>query len=73
MIGQAKRFSSHQQQVDSYMKAHEPSRMRTEIPFDLRGYLRYIDEHHITDPDEVPPEIVDSFFHPEEGEEKIPV
>ncbi len=73
MIGQAKYFSSHQQKIDEYLKDHKPANMRTTIPFDLRGYISYVDKNHIIDPDEIPTEIMDSFFHPSEQVEKIPV
>lgn len=39
---------------------------QTEVPFNLRGYIAYIDANHITDPDEIPDKIVQSFFHHEE-------
>lgn len=65
MSGQTEQYSSHQETVEEYLRTHNPSSMRTEVPFNLRGYISYVDANHITDPNEIPDEIIQSFFHHE--------
>lgn len=48
--------------VDEYLRTHNPSSMRTDIPFNLRGYVSYVDANHITNPNEISDDIIKSFF-----------
>lgn len=68
LINELKKESNHNNTVivDEYLRTSNPSSMRTEVPFNLRGYISYVDANHITDPNEVPYEIIKSFFHHEE-------
>ena len=53
--------NAHRKIVDEYLVDHEPSKIRTEIPFKLRTYVSYVDKNHIQSPDDVPDEIIASF------------
>lgn len=57
--------STHLEIIEEYLRTHNPSSMGTEVPFNLRGYISYVDANHITDPDEIPDDIIESFFHRE--------
>ena len=64
MIGQTKFYSKHQDIVDQYLKDNDPYINPPSIPFDLHGYLDYVSEHHIEDPDKISAEIMSRFFNP---------
>ena len=68
MSGQTKHYDSQEKIVEEYLRTNSPSSINTEIPFNLRGYISYIEEQHITNPDDVPDEIVQSFMHKEKAE-----
>lgn len=53
---------THFEIIDEYLRTHNPSSMRTDIPFNLREYVSYVDAHHITNPDEISDDIIESFF-----------
>ena len=57
---------THLEIVDEYLRSHNPSSMKAEQPFNLRGYLSYVDANHITDPKEISDDVIESFFHHEE-------
>ena len=62
MKDQDKHVHSHRETVDEYVHSHNPSAMKKDIPFKLREYISYVDANHITDPDEIPDNIIESFF-----------
>lgn len=53
---------THSEIVEKYLHSHSPSAMKSEPPFDLRRYIAYVDTNHISDPDEIPDEILESFL-----------
>jgi len=62
MIGQTKFYSKHQDIVDRFLEETDPYTPVTPVPFDLHGYLDYISEHHIDDPDTIPADVMKQFF-----------
>ena len=62
MIGQTKSYSKHQVIVDRFLEECNPYNSGSPTPFDLHGYLDYVSEHHIDDPDSVPPDVMKLFF-----------
>lgn len=69
MIGQTKFYSKHQDIVDRYLESNDPYTPSTPVSFDLHGYLDYVSEHHIDDPDTIPADIMKQFFHlPEQND-----
>ena len=67
MYGQPRKFSRHQEIVDEYLKTNSPETIRTHIPFRVRDYIKYVEEHNISSPEEVPDEIIASFMEPLNG------
>ena len=63
MIGQTKHYSKHQDIVDRYLEETDPYTPSTSVPFDLHGYLDYVSEHHIDDPDTIPDDVMKQFFN----------
>jgi len=66
MFGQTKLYSRHQDLVDQYIAETEMFEKKAPIPFDLHGYMNYITENHIEDPDQIPESIMKHFFEYEE-------
>ena len=62
MIGQTKLYSKHQDIVDRFLEETDPFTPSTPVPFDLHGYLDYVSEHHIDDPEDIPDDILKQFF-----------
>lgn len=60
-----KESSIQRQIIEEYLVDHSPSTIRTDIPFNLRAYCAYIDEHGINSPEEIPDDILSTFFHDE--------
>lgn len=56
-------FSDHQKLVDDYLKKYDHQIYNAEFmpPFDMRGYARYIKEHHLSAQD-ITPEIMKKFI-----------
>ena len=71
MYGQTRNFSRHQNVVNEYLKDHSPGTIRTEIPFDLRGYLAYMEERHLSSPEEIPEEDLSRFMLEKDDESKM--
>lgn len=71
MSGQTKHYDSQEKIVEEYLRTNSPSSINTEIPFNLRGYISYIEEHHITNPDDVPNDVIESFIHHEDKEKAV--
>lgn len=67
MIGQTKSYSKHQDIVDRFLEETDPFVPSASIPFDLHGYLDYVSEHQIDDPETIPDEILKGFFANAEG------
>ena len=55
MFGQKTIPDPHQEIVDQYLKDHNPCEPSKPLRIDLRKYLDYAEEHHITDPSERKP------------------
>lgn len=70
MIGQTKLYSKHQDVVDRFLEETDPYTPDTPIPFDLHGYLDYVSEHNIHDPDDIPSDLMESFFESKEKDSK---
>lgn len=64
--GEEEAKATHLEIIDEYVRSHSPSSMKQEPNFNLRGYVSYVDANHITDPSEIPDDIIKSFFHHEE-------
>ena len=62
MFGQKTIPDPHQEIVDQYLKDHNPCEPSKPLRIDLRKYLDYAEEHHITDPSTLPDEILDQFM-----------
>lgn len=69
MIGQTKSYSKHQDIVDRFLEESNPYNPAPPVPFDLHGYLEYVSEHHIEDPDTIPSDVMKQFF--EDVERKV--
>lgn len=59
------RASEHREIVEEYLADHSPSTISTDIPFNLRGYSAYIDKHNIHSPEEIPDDVLATFFRDE--------
>ena len=62
MFGQKTIPDPHQEIVVQYLKDHNPCEPSKPLRIDLRKYLDYAEEHHITDPSTLPDEILDQFM-----------
>ena len=62
MIGQTKLYSKHQDIVDRFLEENDPYAPSSPVPFDLHGYLDYVSENHIEDPDMIPADVLSQFF-----------
>ncbi len=62
MFGQAKPFDPHQEAVDQYVQDNDLYGPKEPLRFNLRAYLQYIDEHHITNPKDLPESVVSQFI-----------
>ena len=69
MIGQTKTYSKHQDIVDRFLEETDPYTSTAPIPFDLHGYLNYVTEHHIEDPDAIPADVMNHFFENADGKD----
>ena len=67
MIGQTKSYSKHQDIVDRFLEECNPYNSGSPTPFDLHGYLDYVSEHHIDDPDTIPSDVMNHFFEDTES------
>ena len=61
MYGQMKLSSKHQDIVKKYIAENNPYEAREPLRFNLRSYDAYMREHGITDPDQIPDEIIAEF------------
>lgn len=62
MFGQKTIPDPHQEIVDQYLREHNPCEPSKPLRINLRKYLQYAEEHHITDPSTIPDEILDQFM-----------
>ena len=62
MNGQTKSYNPHQKEVDIYLQTHNPYICPQPLKFDLRGYVAYVKEHKITDPNDIPDEMIQRLF-----------
>ena len=67
MFGQTKslEFDPIQEAVDKYVEENSPYGPFVPPRMNVRKYLQYVEEHHITDPEAIPDEILDTFMLPE--------
>lgn len=62
MNGQTKPYNPQQKEIDIYLRTHNPYIRPQPIKFDLRGYVSYVKENKITDPNDIPDEIIQSLY-----------
>ena len=63
MYGQMKPSSKHQDIVNKYIAKNNPYVAREPLRFNLRAYDAYLREHGITDPDQIPEEVMSQFTY----------
>ena len=61
MYGQMKPSSKHQDIVNKYIAENNPYIAHEPLHFNLRAYDAYMHEHGITDPDQIPEEVMSRF------------
>ena len=61
MIGQMKSSDLHQAEVDRFVQENNVYGPKEPLRFNIRAYLQYVDEHHITNPDDIPEEVIAQF------------
>jgi len=64
MYGQTKRpdHDPLQEMADKYIKENNPYGPFRPLRINLGKYLQYVEEHSITDPSEIPDEVLDTFM-----------
>ena len=67
MYGQTKSLEHDplQEMADKYVEENSPYGPFKPLRINLRKYLQYVEEHSITDPSEIPDEVLDTFMLPE--------
>ncbi len=70
MYGQTKSLEHDpiQKIADKYVEENNPYGPFKPLRINLREYLQYVEEHSITDPSEIPEEVLDTFMLPENPE-----
>ena len=66
MYGQMKPSSKHQDIVNKYIAENNPYIAHEPLRFNLRAYDIYMREHGITDPDQIPEEVMIQFTIPDQ-------
>ena len=66
MFGQMKSPDPHQEVVDRFLEENNPYEPSRPLRIDLRKYIQYARENHITDPSTIPDEVLDQFMIREE-------
>ena len=66
MSGQMRSSDAIQEEVDRYVEEVGLYEEKEPLRFNLRAYARYMQEHDLTNPDDVPAEVMDSFWKPKE-------
>ena len=56
----------HQDVVNRFIAENNPYVVREPLRFNLRAYDEYIHEHSITDPDQIPEEVMMQFTTPDQ-------
>ena len=72
MFGQTMFPDPHQEIVDQFLAENDPSQPSKPLKINLRKYLQYAEEHHITDPSTIPDEILDTFMLEQNTEQVTP-
>ncbi len=67
MYGQMKPSSRHQDIVNKYIAENNPYIAHEPLRFNLRAYDAYMREHGITDPDQIPEEVMAQFTTPDQN------
>ena len=62
MSGQKKSFDEIQEEVDRYVEEVGLYEEKEPLRFNLRAYARYMQEHELTNPDDIPSEVMNSFW-----------
>ena len=65
MYDQMKHSGRHQDIVDKYIVENNPYIAHEPLHFNLRAYDAYMREHGITDPDQIPEEVLTQFTTPD--------
>ena len=60
-----------QETVDKFIEENNPYGPFKPLRINLRKYLKYAEEHHITDPSTIPEEILDTFMLPEKDQKRV--
>ena len=62
MNGQKKPYDEEQEAVDRYVEEVGLYEEKEPLRFNIKAYARYMMEHGLTNPDDVPPEIMETFW-----------
>jgi hypothetical protein len=62
MNGQKKPFDEEQEAVDRYVEKIGLYEEKEPLRFNIKAYARYMMEHNLTDPDDIPHEVMESFW-----------
>lgn len=65
MYDQMKHSGRHQDIVDKHIAENNPHIAHEPLRFNLRAYDAYMREHGITDPDQIPEEVLTQFTTPD--------
>jgi len=66
MSGRMKSSDDIQKEVDRYIEEVGLYEEKELLCFNLRAYARYMQEHDLKDPDDIPAEVMDSFWKSKE-------
>jgi thiaminase len=62
MIGQTKSYEEEMKAVEHYAEEVGLYEEKESIKFNIKAYARYMLEHGLNDPDEVPAEVMETFW-----------
>jgi hypothetical protein len=62
MNGQKTPYDEEQEAVDRYVEGIGLYEEKEPLRFNIKAYARYMMEHNLNNPDDVPPEIMESFW-----------
>ena len=62
MNGQKKPFDEDQEAVDKYVEEIGLYEEKEPLRFNIKAYARYMMEHELDNPDDIPPEVMETFW-----------
>lgn len=62
MNGQKKPYDPEQEAVDHYVESIGLYEEKEPLRFNIKAYAKYMMDHGLKDPDEVPPEVMETFW-----------